>query len=92
VSEHVARHEVRREEQKREEDEPARLRGRCAARLQRDQLIGLGSNALFGWWWADPAVALVIAAVAVREGQKSWRGEDSCCALPAAACEDDCCA
>lgn len=40
-------------------------------------LVGLGANALFGWWWADPAAALVIAAVAVREGRESWRG-DSC--------------
>jgi divalent metal cation (Fe/Co/Zn/Cd) transporter len=41
-------------------------------------LIGLGANALFGWWWADPAAALVIAAVAVREGVESWRGEECC--------------
>jgi divalent metal cation (Fe/Co/Zn/Cd) transporter len=40
-------------------------------------LIGLLANALAGWWWADPAAALVIAAVAVREGRESWRG-DSC--------------
>jgi divalent metal cation (Fe/Co/Zn/Cd) transporter len=40
-------------------------------------LVGLGANALFGWWWADPAAALVIAGVAVREGRESWRG-DSC--------------
>jgi divalent metal cation (Fe/Co/Zn/Cd) transporter len=44
-------------------------------------LVGLGANALFGWWWADPAAALVIAAVAAREGVESWRGElcDDCC-------------
>ena len=45
-------------------------------------LIGLGANALFGWWWADPLAALVIAAVALREGRESWRGEgcaDGCC-------------
>jgi divalent metal cation (Fe/Co/Zn/Cd) transporter len=41
-------------------------------------LLGLGANALVGWWWADPAAALVIAAVAAREGRESWRGE-SCC-------------
>jgi len=40
-------------------------------------LIGLGANALFGWWWADPIAALAIAAVAVREERESWRG-DSC--------------
>jgi divalent metal cation (Fe/Co/Zn/Cd) transporter len=41
-------------------------------------LIGLSLNALAGWWWADPAAALVIAAVALREGRLSWRG-DGCC-------------
>jgi len=40
-------------------------------------LVGLLANALVGWWWADPAAALVIAAVAVKEGRDSWRG-DSC--------------
>jgi divalent metal cation (Fe/Co/Zn/Cd) transporter len=41
-------------------------------------LAGLGANALFGWWWADPLAALVIAAVAVREGREAWRGEGCC--------------
>ncbi|HEX3266920.1 MAG TPA: cation transporter [Gaiellaceae bacterium] len=41
-------------------------------------LIGLLANALAGWWWADPAAALVIAAVAVKEGRESWRGEGCC--------------
>lgn len=41
-------------------------------------LIGLGANALFGLWWMDPAAALFIAAVAVREGRESWRGEGCC--------------
>lgn len=41
-------------------------------------LVGLGLNALFGWWWADPAAALVIAAVAFREGIETWKGE-ACC-------------
>jgi divalent metal cation (Fe/Co/Zn/Cd) transporter len=41
-------------------------------------LVGLGANALAGWWWADPATALVIAVVAVREGREAWRG-DACC-------------
>jgi divalent metal cation (Fe/Co/Zn/Cd) transporter len=58
-------------------------------------LLGLAGNALFGWWWLDPAAALVIAAVATREGLETWRGE-GCCAAPAmtasgAACVDDCC-
>jgi divalent metal cation (Fe/Co/Zn/Cd) transporter len=41
-------------------------------------LIGLLANAIGGWWWADPAAALFIAAVAVREGRESWRGEGCC--------------
>jgi divalent metal cation (Fe/Co/Zn/Cd) transporter len=41
-------------------------------------LTGLLANALFGWWWADPLAALVIAGVAVKEGSESWRG-DGCC-------------
>jgi len=41
-------------------------------------LAGLLLNALVGWWWADPLAALVIGAVAVREGVESWRG-DACC-------------
>jgi divalent metal cation (Fe/Co/Zn/Cd) transporter len=43
-------------------------------------LVGLGANALLGWWWADPVAALVIAAVAAREGWESWQGEScECC-------------
>lgn len=45
-------------------------------------LVGLGGNALLGWWWLDPAAALVVAAVAVREGIESWRGEGCCAATP----------
>src|SRR5919199_814270 len=44
-------------------------------------LLGLGANALFGLWWADPVSALVIAGVAIKEGRESWRGE-SCCTAP----------
>ncbi|MET8065480.1 cation transporter, partial [Micromonospora sp. NPDC005313] len=42
-------------------------------------LVGLALNGLFGWSWADPLAALVIAVVAVREGRDAWRGE-TCCA------------
>jgi divalent metal cation (Fe/Co/Zn/Cd) transporter len=38
-------------------------------------LVGLLGNTLLGLWWLDPAAALVIAAVAVKEGRESWRGE-----------------
>jgi divalent metal cation (Fe/Co/Zn/Cd) transporter len=41
-------------------------------------LAGLLLNSLFGWSWADPAVALVIAAVAVKEGREAWRGQHCC--------------
>ena len=57
-------------------------------------LVGLGLNSLFGWSWADPVAALVIAAVAVKEGREAWRG-DACCAPTAAVgdtCADGCCA
>ncbi|GAT65005.1 cobalt transporter [Planomonospora sphaerica] len=46
-------------------------------------LVGLAVNSLFGWSWADPVAALVIAAVAVKEGRLAWRG-DACCVLPIA--------
>ena len=42
-------------------------------------LVGLAANTLFGLWWIDPAVALAIAVVCVREGQKAWRGEECGC-------------
>lgn len=41
-------------------------------------LVGLLLNSLFGWSWADPVVALLIAAVAVREGRQAWRGQRCC--------------
>ncbi|WP_204358829.1 cation transporter [Streptosporangium sp. 'caverna'] len=46
-------------------------------------LVGLALNSLFGWSWADPVAALVIAAVAVKEGREAWRG-DACCPVPPA--------
>ncbi|MDX6390901.1 MAG: hypothetical protein QOJ73_1964 [Streptosporangiaceae bacterium] len=41
-------------------------------------LIGLLLNSLLGWTWADPLVALAIAAVAVKEGREAWRGQHCC--------------
>jgi divalent metal cation (Fe/Co/Zn/Cd) transporter len=38
-------------------------------------LLGVGLNAGLGWWWADPAAALVIAAQAVREGLEAWEND-----------------
>ena len=37
--------------------------------------VGLGANALFGLWWADPAVALIVALVAIQAGLQTWRGQ-----------------
>ena len=61
-------------------------------------LVGLLGNALLGAWWLDPMVALLIAAVAVREGTLAWRGEGcGCCepavpvAAPSSGCADECC-
>jgi divalent metal cation (Fe/Co/Zn/Cd) transporter len=48
------------------------------AYLSAALLVGLGANALAGWWWADPVTALLIAAVAVREGREAWAGETCC--------------
>ncbi len=61
-------------------------------------LVGLVLNGVLGWWWADPVAALVLAALAVREGRNAWRGE-LCCAGPGSeqaattvdGCEDGCC-
>ena len=39
-------------------------------------LLGIGLNAWLGRWWADPAAALVIAALAVREGWEAWEDAD----------------
>jgi divalent metal cation (Fe/Co/Zn/Cd) transporter len=41
-------------------------------------LLGLILNSTLGWWWADAGAAMVIAAIAVREGVNAWRG-DVCC-------------
>lgn len=41
-------------------------------------LAGLGLNALWGWWWADPVAGLVMIPIIAREGIEALRGE-SCC-------------
>lgn len=48
-------------------------------------LVGLAVNSLFGWSWADPIAALIIAAVAVKEGREAWKG-DSCCGTAETGC------
>ncbi|MFQ5917789.1 MAG: cation diffusion facilitator family transporter [Candidatus Binatia bacterium] len=41
-------------------------------------LVGLGANALFGWWWADPVAALAMVYFLLKEGteavQEGWEG------------------
>jgi divalent metal cation (Fe/Co/Zn/Cd) transporter len=39
-------------------------------------LLGVALSAWLGWWWADPAAALVIAALAVREGLEVFEDDD----------------
>ena len=34
-------------------------------------LLGLAANTLFGWWWADPIAALLVAVAALREGREN---------------------
>jgi divalent metal cation (Fe/Co/Zn/Cd) transporter len=59
-------------------------------------LVGLLGNAVAGAWWLDPAVGLLIAGLAVKEGRDAWRGEGCCVSDPLASpagrvCDDDCC-
>ena len=41
-------------------------------------LVGLGLNALFGWWWADPVAGLVMIPIIAKEGIEALRGETCC--------------
>jgi divalent metal cation (Fe/Co/Zn/Cd) transporter len=60
-------------------------------------LVGLAANAAVGAWWLDGAIALGLAAFAVKEGREAWRGEGCCVSDPLGAsgdadgCTDDCC-
>jgi divalent metal cation (Fe/Co/Zn/Cd) transporter len=51
---------------------------RLCAGLAGAVLIGLALNSGLGWWWVDPAIGLLVAAVAVKEGREAWDGEDCC--------------
>ncbi len=42
-------------------------------------LIGLGANALLGWWWADPVAGLVMVPIIGKEGFEALRGEACAC-------------
>ena len=58
-------------------------------------LAGLAVNAAFGLWWADPVIGLAIAALAIKEGRETWRGEGCCTQSPPIAgsisCDTGCC-
>ncbi|HME27478.1 MAG TPA: cation transporter [Acetobacteraceae bacterium] len=43
------------------------------AALAMAVLLGIGLNALFGWWWSDPLAGLVIVIYAIAEGRAAWR-------------------
>ncbi len=42
-------------------------------------LVGLLANTLFGLWWVDPVVGLLIAGLAIREGKEAWEGQSCTC-------------
>ena len=42
-------------------------------------LVGLGLNALLGWWWADPMAALAMIPIIAFEARRAWRGDDCGC-------------
>lgn len=48
-------------------------------------LAGLGLNALFGWWWADPVAAFVMIPIIAKEGIEALRGE-TCCSMENKGC------
>ena len=40
--------------------------------LSASTMIGLALNAVIGWWWADPAAALLVAVAAGHEAWENW--------------------
>lgn len=66
------------------------------AYLAAGVLVGLLANTVLGLWWADPAIALGIAALALKEGREAWDGEGCACAdVPGLdadhGCGEECC-
>ncbi len=72
--------EVGREMGSRAVESDSKQTSACAY-LSAVVLVGLIANAAFGWWWADPAAALVVVGFLVREGIEATRAEhvDDCC-------------
>lgn len=50
----------------------------ACAWLSAALLLGLGANALAGFWQADPIVGIAIVVFLVREGYESWQGSRGC--------------
>ena len=48
----------------------------ACAWLSATALAGLFLNAALGWWWADPAAALVLVPLIAREGIEGIRGDE----------------
>ena len=38
--------------------------------------VGLGLNALFGWWWADPVAALFLVPFFLKEGWEAFHEDE----------------
>jgi len=47
----------------------------ACAWLSATALVGLGANALFGWWWADPLAAIALIPLIIREGWEGLSGD-----------------
>jgi len=52
---------------------------RVCAYLSAILLVGLGLNAWWGWWWADPLAGLGMVPLIAWEGLEALRGR-TCCA------------
>ncbi len=68
----------------------------ACAYLSFTLLLGLAANALFGWWWADPVVALLMVPWLIKEGREGLQGgcgcgDDSCEADEQAKEASSCC-
>jgi len=50
----------------------------ACAWLSATTLLGLVTNAVWGWWWADPLAALGLVPWILREGIEAVRGECEC--------------
>jgi divalent metal cation (Fe/Co/Zn/Cd) transporter len=47
--------------------------------LSAATLLGLGANALLGWWWSDPLAGLVLVFLIAREGWEIFSHKELVC-------------